>query len=60
MTGRALVLVRARERDALPNQQASQRAADRKYLLVPIGALEIEGLPLLLHDRAVLGEDTVR
>ncbi len=43
----------------LPNQQASQRADDRKYLLIPIGALEIENLLLLLHDPAVLGEDTV-
>ena len=43
----------------LPNQQASQREDDRKYLLFPIGALEIEDLLLLLHDPAVLGEDTV-
>ena len=43
----------------MPNQRASQRADDRKYLLVPFDALEIEDLLLLLHDPAVLGEDTV-
>ena len=40
------------------NQQASRRAEDPNYRLVPIGALEIEGLLLFLHDPAVLGEDS--